>query len=65
MFFSYYRVTDLMQLINIVLDKIEMMHVDVMIDTILFKIIQFQHRVLFPNQKRAAFISTVQTEPNY
>lgn len=54
-----------MHLINIVLDEIEIMHVDVMIDPEKFKILKFQHRVLFPNQTRTAFISTVQSERNY
>ncbi len=51
MFFSYCRVTDLMHLINIVLDKIEIMHVDVMIDTIstsCFISKPKKNRVLFP-----------------
>ncbi len=50
MFFSYCRVTDLMHLINIVLDKIEIMHVDVMIDNfnIMFYFQTKKEQSLFP-----------------
>lgn len=36
-----------MHFINIILDKIEIMHVDVMTDTEKFKIIKFQDHVVF------------------
>lgn len=49
-----------MHLINIVLDEIEIMHVDVMIDPEKFKIIKCQHGVLFPNQTRTAYFHCAQ-----